>query len=178
MCDPAIKTTIDEPSYADSSKASKYSPLAFALPSQEAQLQPSQQPSGRQNQSNQQIASPTNPSTEIVIRLQVDGYGRFSRSYAKSILNPKIGNGRFFDWFALETGHKDPQKLRFNFKDALPPKSCVIERDQDDYFELMVHDIRRKFKHARERTPDMKEFAILVTDPTWHSDSEEEDDDM
>jgi len=178
ICDQALDTTIGETSHTNSSTAGTDSPMEFALPSQEAQLQPSQQLSRLQNKSSQQITSTTNSTTGIVIRLQVDGYGRFSRSYGKSVLNPKIANGKFFDWFALETGHKDPQQLRFDFKDALPPKSCVIERNQDDYFELMVNDIKRKFDHARARTPDMKEFAILVTDPTWHSDSEEEDDDM
>jgi hypothetical protein len=115
------------------------------------------------------------PSAKITIRLQVDGFGRLSRSYDKSVLNSKVTNTKFFDWFAQETGHTGSRKLKFDFKDALPSKSSIIERDNEDHFDLMIHDIKRKFNHAKAYTPDLNEFGILVTDPMWDSGDEDED---
>jgi hypothetical protein len=67
--------------------------------------------------------------------------------------------------------------LRFDFKDALPTKSSVIERGNGDHFDLMVYDIKRKFERAKEYAPDMNEFCIVVTDPEWYSGDEDEDED-
>jgi hypothetical protein len=122
-----------------------------------------------------QPPSSKTPSAKIVIRIQVDGLGRLSRSYDKSVLNSKVNNAKFFEWFAQETGHTGSQKLKFDFKDALPSKSSIVERDNEDHFDLMIHDIKRKFNHAQAYTPDMNEFGILVTDPMWDSGDEDED---
>lgn len=125
-------------------------------------------------------AKPDNstPSTaQISIRIQVDGQGRLSRRYDKSTLNPRITSSRFFAWFAQETGRAAPGKLRFDFKDALPAKSSVIAACNDDHFDLMVRDIRRKFERAVEFVPNMSEFCIVVTDPQWDSGEEDEDED-
>jgi hypothetical protein len=120
----------------------------------------------------------TTPSTaKIVIRIQIDGHGRLSRSYDKSTLNTRTTSARFFAWFAEETGHMCSGKLRFDFKDALPAKSSVIAAGNDDHFDLMVCDIKRKFERAKEYTPDMNEFCIVVTDPLWYSGDEDEDGD-
>jgi hypothetical protein len=116
-------------------------------------------------------------TTKIVIRIQIDGHGRLSRSYDKSTLNTRITSSRFFAWFAQETGHTSSGKLRFDFKDALPAKSSVIVAGNGDHFDLMVHDIKRKFDRAKEYAPDMNEFCIVVTDPQWNSRDEDEDED-
>lgn len=138
------------------------------------QRQPQQQPA--------QVPAPNNPNTDnshptakIVIRLQVDGHGRLSRSYDKSTLSTRITSTRFFAWFAQETGHTGFDKLRFDFKDALPAKTSVIEAGNDDHFDLMVCDIKRKFERAKNFAPDLNEFCIVVTDPLWNSDDEDDD---
>jgi hypothetical protein len=170
---------LEQPNNTNISKAGKGSPDAPALASREAQLQSLQQLSKLQKPNSEQGPSMTPATTEIVIRLQVNSCGVFSHSYDKSFLRPKnLDSGLFFDWFARETS-RNPEKLKFHFKDALPEaKSNIIERGQDDHFELMVKDIKRKFNRTRKYAPDMREFAILVTDPTWHSDNGDEDEDM
>jgi hypothetical protein len=59
----------------------------------------------------------------------------------------------------------------------LPAKSSVIAAGNDDHFDFMVHDIKRKFDRAKEYVPDMNEFCIVVTDPQWDSCDEDEDED-
>ena len=76
-----------------------------------------------------------------------------------------------------ETGHAPAGTLRFDFKDALPAKSSVVAAGNEDHFDLMVHDIKRKFDRAKEFAPDMNEFCIVVTDPQWDSGDEDEDED-
>jgi hypothetical protein len=146
-------------------------------PDPQRQLQ-QQQPAQLPAPNSTKTDTSTTPSTaKIVIRIQIDGHGRLSRSYDKSTLNTRTTSARFFAWFAQETGHTCSGKLRFDFKDALPAKSSVIAAGNDDHFDLMVCDIRRKFERAKEYAPDLNEFCIVVTDPLWDSDDEDGDGD-
>jgi hypothetical protein len=145
-----------------------------SMPNPDPQHQPQQQPA--------QVPAPnstktdnSHPTAKIVIRIQIDGHGRLSRCYDKSTLNTRITSARFFAWFAKETGHTCSGKLRFDFKDALPAKSSVIEAGNDDHFDLMVCDIKRKFERAKNFAPDLNEFCIVVTDPLWDSGDEGDD---
>jgi hypothetical protein len=49
----------------------------------------------------------------------------------------------------------------------VPAKSSVVAAGNDDHFDLMVGDIRRKVERAVEFVPGLKEFCIVVTDPRW-----------
>jgi hypothetical protein len=108
---------------------------------------------------------------KIVLRIQIDCHGRLSHSYDKPPLHARTTSTKFFAWFARETGRTSPstspQKLRFDFKDAVPAKSSVVAAGNDDHFDLMVGDIRRKVERAVEFVPGLKEFCIVVTDPRW-----------
>jgi hypothetical protein len=112
------------------------------------------------------------PPPEIIIRLQADGTGKFSTPHNRSVMNPNITATEFFAWFANWTGRggsDGPPSLRFTFKDAVPPKSSVIARTNDDHFNLMRGDIRVQFEKAKVYMPNLTEFAVLVTDPRWVS---------
>jgi hypothetical protein len=139
-------------------------------PQRQSQQQPAQVPALNNTKTDN-----SHSTAKIVIRIQIDGHGRLSRSYDKSTLNTRITSARFFAWFAQETGHTCSSKLRFDFKDALPAKSSVIEADNDDHFDLMVCDIKRKFERAKNFAPDLNEFCIVVTDPLWDSGDEGDD---
>jgi hypothetical protein len=144
---------------------------------QNSQRQSQQQASQLYNPKGSKIDNINGSAAKIVIRIQIDGFGRLSSSYAKSVLNTRITNERFFTWFEQQTGRACCPKLRFDFKDALPAKSRTIERGNGDHFELMAEDIKRKFERAKVIAPDMNEFCIVVTDPNWGSGDEDEDED-
>jgi len=147
-----------------------------ATSNQNPQRQPQQQTTELQTLNNNNIDNSNSSTAKIVIRIQTDGHGKLSRSYDKSVLNARTTSERFFTWFEHETGgFTCSGRLKFEFKDALPTKSSVIARDNDDHFELMVHDIKRKFERAKEYMPDMNEFCIVVTDPEWNSCDENGD---
>jgi hypothetical protein len=151
--------------------------VAHSTSNQNPQRQPQQQATELQTPSNTKIDNSTPSTAKIVIRIQIDGHGRLSRSYDKSVLNTRITNERFFTWFEHETGNYTcTDRLKFDFKDALPAaKSSVIARGNDDHFDLMVQDIKRKFERAKEYASDMNEFCIVVTDPEWDSSDEDGD---
>ena len=118
---------------------------------------------------------------DIVIRLQVDGSGRYSQAFDKSVLRPKISTTDFFSFFAHQSGHCVPQGppyLKFTFKDAMPtPTSTEIVRGNEDHFNYMRKDIKMQCEKAKKYMMDLKEFVILVTVPGWTSpnvDEEEE----
>jgi hypothetical protein len=144
---------------------------------QNSQRQSRQQASQLHNPKGTKIDNNNGPTAKIVIRIQIDGLGRLSRSYDRSVLSTRITNEKFFAWFEQQTGRAYPPKLRFNFKDAPFAKPSTIERGNEDYFELMVKDIKKKFERAKVYTPDMNEFCIVVTDPMWDSGDEDEDED-
>jgi hypothetical protein len=108
-----------------------------------------------------------------VVRLQKDGKGRFSPSYDKSVLRPKVTIAEFFSWFAKQTGYggmEGPSLLKFTFKDAMPvPKATEIARCNEDHFSYMRRDIKEQREKARTFMPDFQEFVILVTAPGWGS---------
>lgn len=139
-------------------------------PQRQSQQQPAQVPAPNSTKTDN-----SHSTAKIVIRIQIDGHGRLSRSYDKSTLNTRVTSARFFAWFAQETGHTCSGRLRFDFKDALPAKSSVIEAGNDDHFDLMVCDIKRKFERAKNFAPDLSEFCIVVTDPLWDSGDEDDD---
>jgi hypothetical protein len=49
----------------------------------------------------------------------------------------------------------------------VPAKTSVVAAGNDDHFDLMVGDIKRKVERAAEFMPGLKEFCIVVTDPAW-----------
>ena len=58
----------------------------------------------------------------------------------------------------------------------LGPTSSIIASTNKDYFNLMRKDIRTLFKRAKNYTPKLKEFAILVFNQGWVAiDGEDED---
>jgi hypothetical protein len=139
-------------------------------------------PNGPQNQQQHALlprnmitsqASNSTPPVDIVVRLQKDGKGRFSPSYDKSVLRPKVTIAEFFSWFAKQTGYggmEGPSLLKFTFKDAMPaPKATGIARGNEDHFSYMRRDIKEQREKARTFMPDFQEFVILVTAPGWGS---------
>jgi hypothetical protein len=116
---------------------------------------------------------------DIVVRLQKDGKGRFSPSYDKFVLRPKVTIAEFFPWFAKQTGYggmDGPNFLKFTFKDAMPvPKATEIARGNEDHFSYMRKDIKEQSEKARTFMPDLKEFVVLVTAPGWGSPGLEEE---
>jgi hypothetical protein len=123
------------------------------------------------------LPSPTPPSPNIVIRIQVSASGQLSNAYPHTVLSHRTKCSKFFSWFEQETYRQCSGKLKFDFKDALPAKSSVVERSNEDHFELMVSDIKRKFVRAVKLAPDLKEFCVVVTDPEWEEEQEDADGD-
>jgi hypothetical protein len=123
------------------------------------------------------LPSPTPPTPKIVIRIQVSASGQLSNAYPHTVLSARTKCSKFFSWFEQETNRQCSGKLKFDFKDALPAKSSVVERSNEDHFELMVGDIKRKFARAVKLAPDLKEFCIVVTDPEWEEEREDADED-
>jgi hypothetical protein len=140
-------------------------------------------PQRQSHQQQTQVVAPnsteldnSHTSAKIVVRIQIDGHGRLSRSYDKSTLSTRITCARFFAWFAEETGYSCSTRLRFNFKDAMPVECSTIETGNENHFTLMVRDIKRKLERAQKFAPDLNEFCIVVTDPLWDSGDESDDD--
>lgn len=118
---------------------------------------------------------------DIIIRLQIDGNGKYSSPFDKSVLRPRITTTEFFSFFANQSGHcapVGPPYLRFTFKDAMPaPTSTEIARGNEDHFNYMRKDIKAQCEKAKKFIVDLKEFVILVTVPGWRTtgaDEEEE----
>lgn len=142
------------------------------------------QPASQDPKSQPTSAAPSPPSSSssqvgIVIRLQMDGTGKFSAPFDKSVLRPKVTTTEFFAWFATQTqraGPHGPSFLRFTFKDAMPsPKSTEVARGNEDHFNYMRKDIKAQCEKAKLYMPDLKEFVVLVTVPGSSSTGEEEE---
>ena len=118
---------------------------------------------------------------EIIIRLQIDGTGKFSAPFDKSVLRPKINITEFFTWFSTQTrrgGPHGPPCLKFTFKDAMPePKATEVSRGNEDHFNYMRKDVKAQCERAKAYMPDLKEFVILVTVPGWFTPKGEEEED-
>jgi len=116
---------------------------------------------------------------EIVVRLQMDGAGKFSAPFDKSVIRPKVNTTEFFSWFSTQTRRGDsqgPPCLKFTFKDAMPiPKATEVSRGNEDHFDYMRKDIKAQCERAKAYMPDMKEFVVLVTVPGWVSPKGEEE---
>jgi len=114
-------------------------------------------------------------SMHLVVRVQKDARGKFSRRYNSAVLNLRTTNVEFFAWFANQTGHaapSGPPALKFTFKDAMPtPKSSVIEWGDEKHFECMKLDIEPQCDLVAAYMPEVFEFAILVTAPGWTAES-------
>lgn len=121
----------------------------------------------------------TGSEIDIIIRLQMDGSGRYSSAFDKSVLRPKITTTEFFSFFANQTGHyapAGPPYLKFTFKDAMPtPTSTQIARGNEDHFNYMRKDIKVQCEKAKRFIGDFKEFVILVTVPGWTITGDEEE---
>ncbi|CAL3972334.1 unnamed protein product [Diplocarpon coronariae] len=122
-----------------------------------------------------------NPSStiDIIIRIQIDGKGKFSAPFDKIVLRPKLKTTDFFSWFAQLTRHslpRGPDSLKFTFKDAMPgPSATEVERGNEDHFNYMRKYIKTICERARHYMPDMIEFGVLVTDPGWVDEKGEEE---
>jgi hypothetical protein len=130
----------------------------------------------RDSNSQQTFVAPL-PAPEIIIRLQTDGTGKLSNPYEKSVLRPTITVAEFFAWFSSQTGrggYEGPPFLRFTFKDAIPlPTSSTIAQGNEDHFNLLREVIKTHFETTRKYVPNLKEFAVVVTDPRWVSEQED-----
>lgn len=138
------------------------------IPSEPAPIQ--QQASQSSNPASSQQPSQA-PEPEITIRLQIDGTGKYSSPYPKSVLRPKITTTEFFSWFATQTGHTQPhgpQFLKFTFKDAMPvPTSTEIQIGNEDHFGYMRRDVKMQCEKARKWMVGLREFGVLVSVPGW-----------
>ncbi|KAE9368700.1 hypothetical protein N431DRAFT_415338 [Stipitochalara longipes BDJ] len=118
---------------------------------------------------------------EIIVRLQIDGTGKFSAPFGKSVLRPKVNTTEFFSWFSTQTrrgGPHGPPCLKFTFKDAMPePKATEVSRGNEDHFNYMRKDVKAQCEKAKAYMPDLKEFVILVTVPGWFTPKGEEEED-
>jgi hypothetical protein len=123
--------------------------------------------------------SSTGSEVDIIIRLQIDGSGRYSSAFDKSVLRPRITTTEFFSFFANQSGHcapVGPPYLKFTFKDAMPaPTSTEIARGNEDHFNYMRKDIKVQCEKAKKFMGDLKEFVILVTVPGWTTTGDEEE---
>ncbi|CZR55541.1 uncharacterized protein PAC_05429 [Phialocephala subalpina] len=137
-------------------------------PPPEPQQQASQSSHATQSQP---PSSNTSPDPEITIRLQIDGTGKFSSPYPKSVLRPKITTTEFFSWFSTQTGHcqpHGPRFLKFTFKDAMPvPTSTEIQIGNEDHFGYMRRDVKVQCEKARKWMGGLREFGVLVSVPGW-----------
>jgi hypothetical protein len=131
--------------------------------------------------SNTSTKAYTTSSVEIITRLQIDGTGKFSAPFDKSVLRPKVNTKEFFSWFSTQTGCGGPHGppcLKFTFKDAMPvPKATEVMRGNEDHFNYMRKDVKTQYEKAKAYMPDLKEFVILVTVPGWLTPKEEEEED-
>jgi len=131
---------------------------------------------------NTTVSTTSYPSAiEIIVRLQVDGTGKFSAPFDKSVLRPKVNINEFFSWFSMQTrrgGPHGPPCLKFTFKDAMPePKATEVSRGNEDHFNYMRKDVKEQCEKAKAYMPDLKEFVILVTVPGWSTPKGEEEED-
>ena len=105
----------------------------------------------------------TSSFIQIVVRIQENRHGQYSRRYNKTVLYQKT-NKEFYDWFASRTQSaypSGPLELKFTFKDALPEvKSSTITRENEEHFEYMKRDIEPQCKWAIDRMPEMIEFLF------------------
>jgi hypothetical protein len=118
---------------------------------------------------------------EIIVRIQIDGTGKFSAPFDKSVLRPKVNTTQFFSWFSTQTrrgGSCGPPCLKFTFKDAMPePKATEVSRGNEDHFNYMRKDVKAQCEKAKSYMPNLKEFVILVTVPGWCTPKGEEEED-
>jgi hypothetical protein len=158
-----------------------YKRRSFGAPQQ------SVQPSHQNQQKPQSVGLDTTSTAgtpspiEIIVRLQIDGTGKFSAPFDKSVLRPKVNTTEFFSWFSTQTrrgGPHGPPCLKFTFKDAMPsPKATEVSRGNEDHFNYMRKDIKAQCEKAKAYMPDLKEFVILVTVPNWSTPKGEEEED-
>lgn len=151
------------------------------LGSSQPSMQPTPKPQNPQPASSNMssittVASSLSP-IEIIIRLQMDGTGKFSAPFDKSVLRPKVNTTEFFSWFLTQTRRKT-DRLKFTFKDAMPePKATEVSRGNEDHFNYMRKDVKAQCEKAKAFMPDLKEFVILVTVPGWSSQQWEDEED-
>lgn len=127
----------------------------------------------RSKESDMSSSTGSTPPIEIIVRLQVDGSGKFSAPFDKSVLRPKVTTTEFFSWFSTQTrwdGPHGPPCLKFTFKDAMPsPKATEVSRGNEDHFNYMRRDIKAQCEKARAYMPDLREFVVLITVAGWVS---------
>jgi hypothetical protein len=99
----------------------------------------------------------------------------FGRPYDMSPILRKFKTTEFFSWFSTETGRSGlggsgPAELNFAFKHskldwALKVRS-VVKHNEDD-FRYVRKEIFAQYERARECDPNMKEYVVFVSDPSW-----------
>lgn len=152
-----------------------------SLPVAQDEPTPSLESAKSQNSPHRET-SPTTTSTplDITIRIQIDGTGRFSAPFPKSILRPRLTTTDFFSFIATQTSRNAPDGppcLKFTLKDAMPiPYATEIARGNEDHFNYMRRDIKVQYEKAGKWMPELREFVVLVTVPGWVEGKEEEED--
>jgi hypothetical protein len=99
----------------------------------------------------------------------------FGRSYNMSPIRYNLKTTEFFSWFSDETGRSGlggtgPAELNFAFKhsklDWALKVRTVVKRNEDD-FRYVRKEILAQYEKARESDPNMKEYVVFVSDPSW-----------
>jgi hypothetical protein len=99
----------------------------------------------------------------------------FGRPYDMTPILRNLKTTEFFSWFSTETGRSGlggsgPAELNFAFKhsklDWALKVRTVVKRNEDD-FRYVRKEIFAQYEKARECDPNMKEYVVFVTDPSW-----------
>ena len=121
------------------------------------------------------------PTTQcFTLRLQMTALQEkatefFGRPYDMTPILRNLKTTEFFSWFSTETGRSGlggsgPAELNFAFKhsklDWALKVRTVVKRNEDD-FRYVRKEIFAQYEKARECDPNMKEYVVFVTDPSW-----------
>ena len=104
----------------------------------------------------------------MVVRIQENKYGKYSRRYKETVLTPEITTVEFFAWFARRTAWVTPAALTFTLKDALPsPRSYTIAWGNEEQFHHLKQDIKPQREYAAALVPESTEFVVMVSIPRY-----------
>jgi hypothetical protein len=119
-------------------------------------------------------------SQGFTLRLQTAAFQEkapefFGRPYDMSPILRNLKTTEFFSWFSTETGRSGlggtgPAELSFAFKhsklDWALKVRTVLKHNEDD-FRYFRKEILAQYEKARECDPNMKEYVVFVSDPSW-----------
>jgi hypothetical protein len=115
-------------------------------------------------------------TAEIKIRVQKDGHGHFTEPHKFEVFTITENLQGFFWWFAKRTGRGGelgPERLRITLKDVMPVAKTFdvyrghFEAGFEEKFRKMKENIVVECEKAKAFLPELKEFSVLVMDPTW-----------